>query len=103
MNIENSENSFFGKVLDFLSRNKIYHMAEQRFELLVDGVPYSVEASSFEYNSETRYRVNYAGNEHIFTWDPSLGRLAPINDDAAEIPDNLENEIARKLFSAGRI
>ena len=78
-------------------------MAEQRFELLVDGVPYSVEASSFEYNAETRYRVHYAGNEHIFTWDPSLGRLAPIDDDAANIPDNLENEIARKLFSAGRM
>jgi hypothetical protein len=78
-------------------------MSEQRFELLVDGVPYSVEASSFEYNAETRYRVHYAGNEHIFSWDPSLGRLAPIDDDAADIPDNLENEIARKLFSAGRM
>ena len=72
-------------------------MAEQRFELILDGVPYSVSASPFEYNTETRYKVNYNGREHIFTWDSSLGRLAPIDDDAAEIPDNLEVEIARRL------
>jgi hypothetical protein len=77
-------------------------MAEQRFELLVDGVPYSIEASSYEFNAETRYRVFYAGNEHIFSWDPSMGRLAPMDDDAVNIPGNLEEEIARKLQSAGR-
>ena len=77
-------------------------MAEQRFELLIDGVPYSVTASPFEFNTETRYRVNYNGNEHIFTWDARLGRLAPIDDDAAEIPDNLEQEIARRLPPSGR-
>ena len=78
-------------------------MAEQRFELIVDGVPYSVEASSFEYNSETRYRVNYAGNDHIFTWDSRLGRLAPIDDDAATIPDNLEEAIAERLQFSKKI
>ena len=78
-------------------------MAEQRFELLLDGVPYSVTASPFEFNTETRYKVLYNGNEHIFTWDSSLGRLAPIDDDAGEIPDNLEEAIAQRLQSSTRI
>lgn len=78
-------------------------MAEQRFELLVDGVPYSVEASSFEFNAETRYKVNVGKNEHIFSWDPSLGRLASIDEDAVDIPESVEEEIAKRLQSAGRI
>ena len=77
-------------------------MAEQRFEFRVDGVPYAVSATPFEYNAETRYRVRYNGNEYIFSWDPSMGRLAPIDADAAEIPDNLEEVIARRLQSSGR-
>ena len=77
-------------------------MAEQRFEMRVDGVPYAVTASPFEYNAETRYRVSYNGNDYIFSWDPSLGRLAPIDADAADIPDNLEEVIARRLYTSGR-
>lgn len=78
-------------------------MTEQRFELLLDGVPYAVAATPFEFNTETRYRVRYNGNEHIFTWDSSLGRLAPIDDDAAAIPDNLEEAIAGRLQSSRKI
>jgi hypothetical protein len=78
-------------------------MAEERFEIRLDGVPYVVTASPFEFNAETRYRVQYNGNEHIFTWDSSLGRLAPIDDDASDIPDVLESEIARRLQSSRRI
>lgn len=78
-------------------------MAEQRFELLLDGVPYSVKATPFEFNTETRYKVNYNGNEHIFTWDSSVGRLTPIDDDAAVIPDNLERAIAERLQFSKKI
>jgi len=78
-------------------------MTEERFEIMLDGVPYAVTARPFEFNTETRYSVTYDGNEHIFTWDSSLGRLAPIDDDASNIPDNLEEEIARRLQSSGRI
>ena len=72
-------------------------MDEQRFEVRVDGVPYSVRATPFRFNDETRYNVKYNGNEYIFGWDPSIGRLAPIDADAAEIPDNLEEVIAQRL------
>lgn len=78
-------------------------MAEERFEIRIDGVPYSVTASPFEFNTETRYRVNYNGNEHIFTWDSSLGRLVPIDDDSSDIPVVLEEEISRRLQSSRRI
>lgn len=76
-------------------------MAEQRFEILLDGVPYAVTATPFAYNEETRYTVKYNGNEHIFTWDSSLGRLAAIDDDSVEIPVNLEAEIAQRLVRSG--
>jgi hypothetical protein len=70
--------------------------------LRVDGVPYSVTATPFAFNAETRYKVQYNGNEYIFSWDPSMGRLAPIDADAADIPDNLEAVIAQRLASQGR-
>lgn len=78
-------------------------MAEERFEITIDGVPYVVTASPFQFNTETRYRVSYNGNEHIFTWDSEIGRLAPIDDDASDIPIVLEEEIAKRLEFSRRI
>ena len=73
-------------------------MQGQSFELLLNGVPYFVKAEPFEYNTETRFKVRYNnGDEHIFTWDSNLGRLAAIDDDAGIIPDDLESAIAGKL------
>ena len=74
-------------------------MQDHSFELLLNGVPYFVKAVPFQYNTETRFRVSYnaSGDEHIFTWDSSLGRLAAIDDDAGTIPDELEVAIANKL------
>ncbi len=77
-------------------------MAGQRFEFSVDGVPFAITATPFEFNAETRYKVGYNGNEYIFSWDPSIGRLAPIDADAADIPDTVEEVIARRLQASGR-
>ena len=75
-------------------------MQESSFEILVDGVPYMVKATPFEFNTETRFKVSYNNeDEHIFTWDSRIGRLAPIDDDAARMPDNLEEAIAARLQS----
>ena len=75
-------------------------MAAHSFEILVDKVPYRVDVTPFEFNTETRFRVSYnGGEEHIFTWDSSLGRLAPIDDDAATMPVELEAAIAQRLQS----
>lgn len=73
-------------------------MQEQSFQLLLNGVPYFVKATPFAYNTETRFKVSYnESDEHIFTWDSSLGRLTAIDDDAGMIPDDLESAIAGKL------
>jgi hypothetical protein len=73
-------------------------MQEHSFELLLSGVPYFVKAEPFAFNTETRYRVSYNGSdEHIFTWDSSLGRLTAIDEDAGTIPDDLETAIADRL------
>lgn len=78
-------------------------MASERFELIVDDVPYSFTATPFTYNTETRYKVMYNGNEHIFTWDSALGRLAPIDDDSSTLPVGLEEAIAARLQSSRQI
>jgi len=73
-------------------------MQQSNFEILVNKVPYRVNVVPFEFNTETRFKINYnGGHEHIFTWDSSLGRLAAIDDDAATIPDDLEAAIAQRL------
>jgi len=73
-------------------------MQESNFEILVNKVPYQVKVVPFEFNTETRFKVKYnGGDEHIFTWDSSLGRLAAIDEDAATIPDDLETAIAQRL------
>jgi hypothetical protein len=78
-------------------------MAGNTFEIVVGGVPYSVTATPFEFNTETRFRVKYNGsNEHIFTWDSSVGRIRAIDDDASTLPDDLETAIAERLQS-GRL
>lgn len=75
-------------------------MQEQIFELLVNRIPYEVKVKPFEFNTETRYSISYNGGEdHIFTWDSSIGRLTAIDDDAADIPDDLERAIAHRLES----
>jgi hypothetical protein len=73
-------------------------MQEHSFELLLNGVPYFVKAEPFSFNEETRFKVSFNNSdEHIFTWDSRLGRLAPIDDDAGTIPDDLESAIAGRL------
>jgi hypothetical protein len=76
-------------------------MQEQSFELVVGGVPYMVKATPFDFNTERRYKVRYnGGEEHVFTWDSSLGRMTAIDDDSSTMPDDLESAIAERLQSA---
>ena len=76
---------------------KIVVMTEERFEIRIDGVPYVVTASPFQFNTETRYNVKYNGNEHIFTWDSEINALRAIDDEASMLPSSLEEEISRRL------
>lgn len=73
---------------------------EKTFNLRVDNVPYVVTASPFSFNEEIRYNVRVNGNtEHIFTWDSELKMLRAIDDDAATLPDALEEAISTRLQS----
>lgn len=75
-------------------------MAEQSFQLLLNGVPYLVKAAPYEFNTETRYKVSYNGSDDfIFTYDPSVRQFVSIGDDTADIPSDLEVAIAEKLYS----
>lgn len=75
-------------------------MAEQSFQLLLNGVPYVVNASPFEFNTETRFAVTFNGSEEfIFTYNAAVGRYVAIGDETATLPDDLEMAIAERLYS----
>jgi hypothetical protein len=76
-------------------------MQSHHFEILVDGVPYVVNAKPYAFNNETRFTVNFNGSEdYVFLWDATLGRLAAIGDESIDIPVNLEEAVAERLQSA---
>jgi hypothetical protein len=70
------------------------------FQVVLDGVPYSVKATPFDFNAEKRYKVNYDGNDLIFAYDSQVGAYTALGDDAGDIPDNLETEIAQRLVKS---
>jgi hypothetical protein len=68
------------------------------YDILVNEIPYLVNAEPFTYNGEQRYYVSINGGpEHVFTWDSEIGRLRAIDNDAATMPDALEEEISNRL------
>ena len=67
--------------------------------LVLDGVPYTVKVTPFEFNTETRYNVSYNGNEFVFAYDTNMGQYASIGEGSESIPDNLEILVAEKLES----
>jgi hypothetical protein len=68
------------------------------FELLIDGVPYEVRATPFQFNNDIRFRVSYNGGPvFIFVYDQQMKQLVAIGDGTATIPDNLELAISQKL------
>jgi hypothetical protein len=72
----------------------------QTLELLVDGTPYEVKATPFEFNGEPRFKVSYNGSEeYIFVYDKQLKQLTAIGDDAGSIPANLEEAISGHLLA----
>jgi len=81
-------------------QKKPFSTNERKFNLVVDSVPYIVQATPFKFNGELRYRVSFNGSsEHVFTWDSSMGQLRAIDDEASTLPDNLEEAISEKLQS----
>jgi hypothetical protein len=72
--------------------------SEKRFDMVVDGVPYSVKATPETFNDEVRFRVRINDQEeHLFAWDHQASVLRPIDDDAATLPSGLEEAVSNKL------
>ncbi|HEX4371936.1 MAG TPA: hypothetical protein VHZ50_01405 [Puia sp.] len=75
-------------------------MNDLHFDINVDGVPYDVTATPYDYNSEPRFYVSFNGSEqYVFAWDAEMKRLTAIGDGTADIPDDLEEAISAKLLS----
>jgi hypothetical protein len=73
-------------------------MDDLHFDLRVDGIPYYVVATPYDYNGEKRFYVSYNSDEsYVFAWDSQLERLTAIGEGTAEIPDSLEEAISLKL------
>jgi hypothetical protein len=73
---------------------------ERNFDLLVDGVPYSIKSIPFSFNEELRFRIILNGaSEHVFTWDSQIGMLRAINDDSSVLPARFEEAVSEKLQS----
>lgn len=75
-------------------------MQEQSFQLLLNGVPYVVKATPFEFNTDTRFTVSFNGSdEFVFTYDRTVGHYVAIGDNSETIPADLEVAIAERLYT----
>ena len=71
---------------------------ERKFNLVVDDVPYLIRANPFSFNGEPRFYITINdGDEHVFTWDSTIGRLRAIDDESGVVPEAVEEAISRKL------
>ena len=90
---------------DYQSNNDIkkipgFRTNERNFDLLVDGVPYTVKSLPFLFNDELRFRIIINGaSEHVFTWDSEIAMIRAINDDSSVLPAGLEEALSEKLQS----
>lgn len=76
------------------------HEKTRNLDLVVDGVPYTIMATPFSFNEEIRFRININGtSEHVFTWDPQISMIRPINDDSSVLPPGVEEALSEKLYS----
>lgn len=72
----------------------------RNFNLLVDEVPYLINARPFSFNGEQRFYISINGGaDHVFTWDSELGQLRAIDDTASVMPSAVEEAISQKLQS----
>ena len=75
----------------------------ETFELMVDGTPMLVKATSYQtYTLETQFRVSVNGSPvYIFGWHPLLKRVTAIQKGGGTgmIPQRIEEAIGQHLNS----
>lgn len=77
-------------------------MKEKKFEFTVQGIPYDVEITPFDFNNEKRFHVSYNGGvADTFVWDAEMQKFRSIDQDASTLPDGLELAISNKILELG--
>ena len=77
-------------------------MEEKKFDFTVQGIPYEVKITPFDFNNEKRFHVSYnGGTEDTFVWDSDIKRLRAIDDEASTLPDALGLAISQKIVQMG--
>jgi hypothetical protein len=75
----------------------------ETFELVIDGKPMLVKATSFQtYTMETQYRVSINGSPvYIFGWNPGLNRVTALGSGSAAgaIPPKVAEAIGDQLYT----
>lgn len=75
----------------------------ETFELVIDGKPVLVKATSFQtYTMETQYRVSINGSPvYIFGWSPELKKVTAIGSGSAagHIPPQVADAIGDQLYT----
>jgi hypothetical protein len=75
----------------------------ETFELMIDGKPVLVKATSFQtYTMETQYRVSINGSPvYIFGWNPELRRVTAIGSGSAagNIPPKVADAVGDQLYT----
>ena len=83
-----------------VKKKPAFRTNEKNFDLLVDGVPYTIKSMPFLFNNELRFRIIINGaTEHVFTWDSEIAMIRAINDDSSVLPAGLEEALSEKLQS----
>jgi|SRR4026207_693665 len=83
-----------------VKKKPAFRTNEKNFDLLVDGVPYTIKSMPFLFNDELRFRIIINGtSEHVFTWDSEIAMIRAINDDSSVLPAGLEEALSEKLQS----
>lgn len=73
-------------------------MQSQSFQLMIDEVPYQINAEPFKIHEGVQYKVSCNQSaDFTFAWDDNVGQYISIDADNAAIPSNVEKAIAVQL------
>ena len=82
-----------------MQNNKENQKNERKFNVLLDGVGYTVAATPFDFNSQVRYNVKVnQGDPAVFVWDTEMSMFKSLDDDTSTLPDGLMRAINDELL-----
>ena len=72
---------------------------QRRFNVIVDGVGYSISVSPFTFNDQIRYNVGVNEEDPaVFAWDSDMSMFMSLSDDTILLPDGLLQAINEELL-----